>query len=547
MSTIAGFIRRNAGSERTALLFEDQRWTHAEVVRLAAQRAAFLLAQRKPGPFHVGVLLDNVPEAIFWLEGAALAGAALVGINSTRRGAELARDIAHTDCQALITDAAGLELLRGLELGIPVWDIGSEAYARALEPHRGAGLPDVEVREKDTLVLIFTSGTTSAPKAALCSQGRAAGLAERTCKMRQVTHEDVAYNAMPWFHSNALYVSILTSIYAGGALALRRKFSASRWLDDVRRYGVTYFNYVGKPLEYVLATPPTPHDRDNRLRFGMGNEANDNDIAAFSERFKVFIQDGFGSTEMGVVISRVEGMPAGSLGRAPDDNTLVMNPDTGQECPRARFDAAGQLLNPDDAIGEFVNKAGLTSFEGYYKNDEANAQRARDGWYWSGDLGYRDADGFFYFAGRGYDWLRVDGENFSAAPIERILLRDPAVLLVAVYAVPDPKVGDQVMAALELKPGARFDPLAFEKFLARQADLGTKHAPRFVRVVASLPLGHTNKIQKRQLRAEGWQVADPVWWRPGKTGPYRLLSSADAQELRRQFERSGRTHLLASA
>jgi fatty-acyl-CoA synthase len=544
VATVAQFIRRNAESTRPALFFEDRRWSHAEVVREAAARAALLLAERRPGPFHFGVLLENVPEAIFWLEAAAISAATAVGINSTRRGAELARDIAHTDCQFLITDAEGLELVRGLELGIPVWDIESEAYRAWLAPYLGAPLPDVAVGEKDCFVLIFTSGTTSAPKAALCSQGRIAAIAERSARMLGLGEQDVAYNAMPWFHSNALYVSILPSIAAGGALALRRRFSASRWLDDVRRYGVTYFNYVGKPLEYILATPPTPYDRDNQLRFGMGNEANEADIEAFSKRFKVRIQDGFGSTEMGVLISRVPGMPAGSLGRAPDENTLVMNPETQEECPRARFDASGQLLNPDEAIGELVNKAGLASFEGYYRNDEANAERARGGWYWSGDLGYRDAEGFFYFAGRGYDWLRVDGENFSAAPVERVLLRDPGVLLVAVYAVPDPKVGDQVMAALELKPGASFDPAAFGEFLASQPDLGTKQAPRFVRVVESLPLGHTNKILKRQLRAEGWQVSDPVWWRPGKSGPYRRLEAADAAALRAEFESAGRAHLL---
>jgi fatty-acyl-CoA synthase len=545
MTTIAQYVRRNAASERPALFFEDRRWTHAEVVREACTRAALMLARRPAGPFHVGLLLDNVPEALFWLEAAALCGATVVGINTTRRGGELARDIAHTDCAWLITDGSGLELLRGLELGIPVWDIESDSYRGLLAAHRDAGLPDVEVREKDPLVLIFTSGTTSAPKAAICSQGRIAGIAERSCKLLELTDRDVAYNAMPWFHSNALYVSIMTSIAAGGALAMRRRFSASRWLDDVRRYGATYFNYVGKPLEYILATPPTPHDRDNQLRFGMGNEANERDIAAFSERFGVRIQDGFGSTEMGVLISRVPGMPRGALGRAPDENTLVLNPETGQECPRARFDAAGQLLNPDEAIGELVNKAGLASFEGYYRNDEANAERARGGWYWSGDLGYRDEQGFFYFAGRGYDWLRVDGENFAAAPVERILLRHPDVLLVAVYAVPDPRVGDAVMAALQLRPGARFDPAAFGAFLAGQADLGTKQAPRFVRVVEALPLGHTHKIQKRQLRAEGWNVADPVWWRPAKTESYRRFEPADAAALRAQFERAGRAHVVA--
>jgi fatty-acyl-CoA synthase len=544
MGTVAQYIRRNAASERVALLFEDERYTHRQVAQAAATRAAVLLDHRPPDPFHVGVLLENIPEAIFWLEAAALAGATIVGINSTRRGAELARDISHADCRLIVTDGAGMELLAGLDLAIPCWVVDSPEYADLVAPYHDVPLPEVEVADDDRFVLIFTSGTTNAPKAACCSQGRMMGIGAGAVERMGITEDDVSYNAMPWFHSNALYVSFATWVASGGVLSMRRRFSASGFLPDVRKFGATYFNYVGKPLEYVLATPPTPDDADNQLRFAIGNEANEHDIEAFSQRFGVKINDGFGSTEMGISIVRTPDMPAGSLGRAPDDNTLVMDPATDDECPRAHFDATGKLLNADEAIGEFVNKVGLQRFEGYYNNDEANNERRRNGWYWSGDLGYRDEDGFFYFAGRGYDWLRVDGENFSAAPIERILQRHPDVLLAAAYAVPDPHVGDQVMVAVELKPGAVFDPEAFDGFLDEQADLGTKWRPRFVRVAASFPLTHTNKIKKRDLRREHWETTDPIWWKPNRDAGYRPFSDSDAKELNAEFEQAGRAQLL---
>jgi fatty-acyl-CoA synthase len=544
MGTVAEYIRRNATSDRPALLFEDERYSHREVAQAAATRAAVLLDHRPPDPFHVGVLLDNVPEAIFWLQAAALVGATVVGINSTRRGAELARDIAHADCRLIVTDRVGMELLAGLDLGMPVWVVDSPEYQELLAPYDDVVLPDVEVHDDDRFVLIFTSGTTNAPKAACCSQGRMMGIGAGAVERMGITEDDVSYNAMPWFHSNALYVSFATWVASGGVLAMRRRFSASGFLPDVRKFGATYFNYVGKPLEYVLATPPTAQDTDNQLRFAIGNEANEHDIEAFSRRFGVKINDGFGSTEMGISISRTPDMPVGSLGRAPDDNTLVMDPATEEECPRARFDATGRLLNADEAIGEFVNKVGLQRFEGYYNNDEANAERRRNGWYWSGDLGYRDEEGFFYFAGRGYDWLRVDGENFSAAPIERILQRHPDVLLAAAYAVPDPHVGDQVMVALELKPGAVFDPAGFDAFLDGQADMGTKWLPRFVRVAESFPLTHTNKIKKRDLRREHWETADPIWWKPTRDAGYRPFTDSDAKELHATFEQAGRAQLL---
>ena len=121
-----------------------------------------------------------------------------------------------------------------------------------------------------------------------------------------------------------------------------------------------------------------------------------------------------------------------------------------------------------------MGRTALANFEGYYNNPEADAERTRNGWYWSGDLAYRDEEGIFYFAGRTGDWLRVDSENFAAAPVERILARYPGVAGVAVIAVPDVRTGDQVMAALELEPGRAFDPEAFSAFLAAQEDLGTK-------------------------------------------------------------------------
>ena len=165
--------------------------------------------------------------------------------------------------------------------------------------------------------------------------------------------------------------------------------------------------------------------------------------------------------------------------------------------------------------------------------------RLREGWYWTGDLAYRDEKGFFYFAGRDHDWLRVDGENFASAPIERILQRHPDVALAAVYAVPDPVVGDQVMAAVQLRPG--LDPLDGDElpaFLAAQGDLGTKWAPRFVRMTAALPITATNKVLKRGLRAERWNCVDAVLWQPEKGGPYRILSADEAAELEAAVGRS---------
>jgi fatty-acyl-CoA synthase len=546
--TVDQMIRRRRGDAGTAVRFEDRAWTWDDHARASATRAALAGTLRRRGAFHIGFLLENVPELSFWLGAGAVGGATMVGINPTRRGAELASDIRHTDCQLVVTERALVHLLDGLDLGVPrdrVLVVDSDEHSAMCHEHATSSFPDAAVPADAIALLVFTSGTSGAPKAAIVSQGRLARYGRTLSADQELTSDSVCYMAMPMFHSNALYAGWSPAVYVGATMALRRRFSASGFLDDVRRYGVTYFNYVGKPLSYILATPPRPDDRDHTLVRVLGNEGTELDVARFSERFGVPVTDNYGSTEGGIAVMRSADQPKGALGRLPE-GALVVDPDNGEPRARARFDHTGRLLNPRDAIGEIVN-TGPGSFEGYYKNDEAVRERTRNGWYWSGDLGYADADGWLWFAGRNDDWLRVDGENFAAAPVERILARLPGVALASVYAVPATDVGDDVMAALQLAPGVEFDPDAFDDGLAQQPDLGTKWSPRYVRIADALPATATAKILKRDLRAERWECADPVWWRPRRGEPLRRLTPGDVAAIRDAFVAGGRTELLEAS
>ena len=537
MTSIAELVRaRAAGGDRVALRFEDDSWTWTEYVQACAQRAAYLEATLRPElPPHIGLLLDNVPEFPTWLGAAALADDVIVGINPTRRGPELERDIRHADCQLIVTEARYLDLLADLDLGPAAGRVlVAEQLDAEIAPYRDAPVPDGPVDEDGIYLLLFTSGTSGAPKACILSQRRLARMSTGLSENLRLSPDDVIYEAMPLFHSNAIITGFAPWLVSGATSVLRRKFSASGFLPDVHKYGVTYFNYVGKPLSYILATPERPDDAENTLTRVFGNEGADLDIERFARRFGAPVIDGYGSTEGGANINRTPDMPKGSLGVAAE-GTAILDSATGDECPRAVFDADGHLLNPDESIGEIVNKNGAAGFEGYYRNEEANALRVRSGYYWTGDLGYRDDAGFFYFAGRDFEWLRVDGENFAAAPVERVLARDPDVVLAAVYAVPDEEVGDQVMAALQLRPGSSFDPSDFDRFLDAQADLGTKWTPRYVRITDTLPVTETQKILKRVLRRERWEVADPVYWRPHRGEPLAPMTAEDRDELRARF------------
>jgi fatty-acyl-CoA synthase len=545
-ATFAELVLSRADDDTDGLLYEDQRWSWREVVEEARVRAELLTQLRSSGPFHVGVLLENVPEFVFLLMGAGLAGAAIVGINPTRRGAELARDINHTDCQLIVTDDSMLPLLDGIPLDLRadrILDSESEAYrdllARAATSDRHA-LP---TPGPETLfALLFTSGSTGAPKAVRMTQGRAARVVENA----MFTADDVLYCAMPLYHGNALNANLFPALRSGATIAMRRTFSASGFLPDVQRYGVTFFNTVGRALNHILSTPESPDDRNHSLKYVLGPETAPGDVRAFRKRFGPPVIEGYGSSENAIILLPDPSLPKGSLGRPLDGiDVVILDPVTGEEKPRARYDEHGKLLNAGEAIGELVSRNAASRFEGYYNNPEADAERTRNGWYWSGDLGYRDEAGVFWFAGRNADWIRVDGENFAAAPIERILARFRDVDGVAVYSVPDSSTGDQVMAALEMLGGATFDAKAFTSFLAEQRDLGTKWAPRFVRVVDALPVGATNKIDKRPLRAERWETTDPLYWRAPRTETYEPFTAADAEALRAEFEANDRDNLLS--
>jgi fatty-acyl-CoA synthase len=265
-------------------------------------------------------------------------------------------------------------------------------------------------------------------------------------------------------------------------------------------------------------------------------------MEAFTARFGCPVLDSYGSSEGAITILKTTDTPRGALGKPPEGTPVAILDGEGNECPRARFSEDGELINGDQAIGEIVGLEAAPAFEGYYKNPEAEQQRVDGKAYRTGDLGYQDEDGWFWFAGRGGDWLRVDSENFAAGPVEAILSRYEPAVMVAVYPVPDARTGDQVMATLELSD--EFDPVHFAAFLRSQPDLGTKWAPRYVRVIGSMPLTGTNKVDKQPLRAQQWVTSDPVFVRPDRDLFYREMSEADRAGLRAEFADYERLSLL---
>ncbi len=341
---------------------------------------------------------------------------------------------------------------------MPVIRLDGDDWARLLARHNRADVPDATVDDDTLLMLIFTSGTSGSPKAVNVTQAKVAVPGVFLSERFGLTPDDVAYLSMPMFHSNAIMAGWGPALASGATIALARRFSASGFLADVRRHGATYANYVGKPLTYIMATPERPDDADNPLRLVFGNEANERDIAEFGRRFGCVVVDSYSSTENAVIVQRTDDMPPGSLGR-PLDGSRSSTP---RPWPRRPTRSSGPTAGCSTATrrpASWSTPRAPGPSPATTRTPTPRPSGCAAGMYWSGDLAYRDADGFVYFAGRTADWLRVDGENIAAAPVERILLRHPAISEAAVYAVPDESVGDQLMVALTiLAPLTRVGP-----------------------------------------------------------------------------------------
>lgn len=550
--TFAHIFRSRAGDVKRGLVFEDQEWSWAEVVQEAADRVALLSSLEWPADrqLHVGLLLDNVPDYVYWVGAAGLCGAVVVGINSSRSASEIAQDVRHADVDLVITESRLRHLVDGQDHGVPgerVHDVDTPAYRELLTPYRGSRLPTTRPVPTDLFALMFSSGSTGSPKAVILTQGRLASLTPVLTTRVGLTREATTYLCMPLFHGNSLMMNLVPAMATGATVGMVRKFSASRFSADLHRFGATYVNYVGRALSYVLANPEDPRDRTGTLRLAFGTEASDADVRRFGERFGCTVIEGYGLSEGVFRLNRTPDTPPGSLGLPTGDlDVRVLDETTGAECPRATFDASGRLLNPD-AVGQIVGVGLAHTFEGYYQNPSAYAERVRGADFWSGDLAYRDAAGFFYFAGRSSDRLRVDSENFAAAQVERVVLRHPSIAAAPVYAVPDPVTGDRVMCAIEPRPGEGFDPDEFGAFLGSQADMGAKWWPTYVRIVTAVPITGSGKVDKGPLRKAAWCTPDPIYVRVGKTWQYVVLDEAAKQVLERTFAEHGRTALLPVA
>ena len=511
-----------------ALAFGEQRFTWREVDDLVDGWAEWLRSAGVGSGDVVAVMMSNRPEYLFCV--MALSRLRAIGslINTNLTGAAVVHAL--TACGAGRIVAAGSHVetaasaLTDMVDAPTLYDPGDSQLSRAIASVRGIrraqrARRDGRPRNRDVFCYIYTSGTTGLPKAAIVRNQRMLGanlLFGRL--MHRARRGDVIYVPLPLYHSNALLLGWGSALATGSAIALRERFSASAFWDDVRRHGATSFVYIGELCRYLLNCSPSETDRDHRLRVAVGNGMRVDIWVAFQERFGVpVVREFYGSTEGNAPSLNIEGRP-GMIGRLVRGQAVVRcDPATGELCRHAETGLCERVSSGE--VGLLMGRINpLVTFEGYVDRD-ATKRKVRhhilakgDRWFDTGDL-VRLHDGrWLSFEDRLGDTFRWKGENVSTTEVARTLDDADGVRESNVYGVTVPHAeGRAGMAALDVGPG--FDLEAFAAHVT--ASLPAYQRPLFLRLVEG-GLQHTGtlKQQKGEYRAQGFdpeRTADPLF------------------------------------
>jgi len=483
--------RVNAAPDKPFLFSEaDKRqFTYREFEATVVRTANMLAANGVRKGDVVSLLLPNSVEYVIAYFACWQLGALAGPINSLLKSQEIAYVISNSEAKALLVNSEFLPVIESIQNDLPTiirFDNESEA-TREFSPEPG---PAAEIDLDHEAIIIYTSGTTGKPKGCLLTHGNVIANARQITSWLGFTEKDRLLTIMPLFHMNAVSVTTMSALYAGGSTVVSPKFSASRFWQIISDYEITSFGSVATMLSMLLSTYPdgVPEGlKTDQLRFAMCGSAPvpAEVLRRFEETFNCLVIEGYGlseSTCRSTFNPPDQRRRPGSCG-LPIGNEMRVVDEENRDVP-------------DGELGEIVLR-GENILKGYYKNDAANAAAFRNGWFHSGDIGYRDADGFFYIVDRKSDMIIRGGENIYPREIDEVLYQHPDVAAAAVVGVPDALYGEEVAAVVVLKPGAKTsEQEVIDYCKGRLADF---KCPKTVHFLQDIPKGPTGKLLKREL------------------------------------------------
>lgn len=445
---------------------------------------------------RLSVFMENSLACLHTWFAANLLGAVWAPINTGFRGPGLRHALEVADPKLIVVDEEHVSRVEAALSAAP------ELIVHSASSHvsRHTALSNIYAASKladpyqavpsETAALLFTSGTTGRSKACMLSHGFFNTAGRIFTREMEVIPDDVLYCPFPLFHLDATALTTIPALLTGACAAIGRRFSGSNFWEEVRSVEATVIEFMGATLAILQKQKPGADDDNNPVRVAWGVPATEQ-ARAFEERFGLKTVVPYGSTEANLCAaqrpSRV--YPAGSCGQAVEEFTIrIVDPQTKAECP---VSISGEIV-----VGQTAPNA---LFSGYFRMPDATSAVLEDGWFYTGDIGYMDADGNLYFVGRAKDVIRRRGENISSFEVEEVIQRHPAVKLCAVIGVPSPLSEEDVKAVLVLDSGSSVTEAELAEFCTGL--LARFQVPRYYEILEDVPRTPTGKVEKHILRA----------------------------------------------
>jgi carnitine-CoA ligase len=494
--------------------FQDVAYSFRETLRLSESIAGAFIDDGLRHGDRLVIMASNCAEYVLAWFGAACAGIVEVPMNTAYRGSFLEHQVRTTAPRAVVTEPefvshfldehdafATVEFIYVIGEGKSMQDA---LAAIAASGKTGRPFADLaadrlrqtlpEVTERDLSAIFFTSGTTGLSKGVMMSHAQLAFFADQDVSLCRLTDTDCYMSVGPLFHGNAQFLAIYPALIAGARVIVQKRFSASRWLDQIRAGGVTVTNLVGVMMDFVWNQPSTEHDADNLLRCVYSVPTATSILPGFQERFGVeaFVES-FGSTEASLVVMApyAEDRPAGAAGLLVDEwfEVRVVDPDTDRDVPQGQ-------------TGELVTRAKVpwTMFSGYYGMPERTAEAYRNLWFHTGDAVRCDEDGWFYFMDRLKDAIRRRGENISSYEVEQAVMEHPSIEEAAMVAAPSEEESGEDEVALFVVPAASAHIEEGDVRLWCEQRLPAFAMPSLIELLDELPYTPSGKVRKVALR-----------------------------------------------
>lgn len=467
------------------------RLSFAQLLADARGLAAFLAERGLPAGSRIAWLLPNGREAVTLFIGTMAAGHVATPLSLLAQSEQLAFVIAHAGCRLLftVTEYAG-QVRAALALSGQCVELMLLDAALPWNGHARDPWPNRAPAPEDVALLMYTSGTTGRPKGVLLTHGNVLAGAGLVSEAHRLGPADRVLAVLPMYHINAQIVTALAPLWHGGSLVMPRRFSIGAFWRQAADYRCTWLNLVPTMIAYLLADPGGPGRQGGAIRFARSASAPlpVSHLQAFEQRFGIGIVETMGLTETAAPIFTNPLAPAarkaGSPGRPFGCEARTVDPVTGS-------------VLGDGERGE-IQVRGPNVMAAYLDAPEETARAfAGEGWLRTGDLGYRDADGFYFITGRLKELIIKGGENIAPREIDEILLAHPAVLEAAVTGVPDELYGQEILAGIVLRQGCDWDEAGLRAFCEQR--LGRYKVPRYFVRLDELPKGPSGKVQRLRL------------------------------------------------